>query len=126
MGAKFAPSMAHLFMAKWTEDVVLHDRPSQLIMWKRFIDDILCIWDGDAESVATLLSFLNNNNRGIILSYEASLTQIHFLDLVITIEDGKIATSTFLNRPTGTVISHWILVIIVPGCRLYQRVNSYA
>lgn len=65
---KFAPSMAYLFMAKWGEDLVLHDRPSGLVLWKRFIDDILCIWDGDVESAETFLSFLNGNDRGIINS----------------------------------------------------------
>lgn len=99
MGAKFAPSMANLFMAKWEEDVVLHDRPDQLVMWKRFIDDILFIWDGDKASIDSYLSGLNNNDRGIVLSHEASSTQIHFLDLVIKIVNGNITTSTFF-KPT--------------------------
>lgn len=70
MGAKFTPSMANLFMSKWKEDVVLHDRPSGLVLWKRFIDDVLCICDGDVESAGTFLSFLNSNDRGIILAHK--------------------------------------------------------
>lgn len=94
MGAKFAPSMANLFMAKWEEDVVLKDSPPQLVMWRRFIDDVLFIWDGDINSVTTFLSVLNNNDRGISLTHEASATQIHFLDLTITVVNGVITTST--------------------------------
>lgn len=97
MGAKFAPSMANLFMAKWEEDIVFCDKPSQLVLWRRFIDDVLFIWDGDSESLSNFLLSLNGNDRGIALTYEASSVQIHFLDLLITIVDGRITTSTFFK-----------------------------
>lgn len=41
MGAKFAPSMANLFMAKWEEDVVYSNRRPELVFWGRYVDDIL-------------------------------------------------------------------------------------
>lgn len=97
MGAKFASSMGNFFMAKWEEDVVLHDRRLELVTWKRFIDDVLLIWDGDIESVTIFLSFLNDNDRGIILSYEISPTQMHFLDLKITIVNERVITSMFFK-----------------------------
>lgn len=84
-------------MSKWEEDVVLQDRPLKLILWKRFIDDVLCIWDGDAKSADTFISLLNHNDRGIILSHERSSTRIHFLDLNISIDEGRIVTSTFFK-----------------------------
>lgn len=37
MGAKFAPSMANLFMAKWEEDVVYQEPRVELVFWKRYI-----------------------------------------------------------------------------------------
>lgn len=67
-------------------------------MWKRFIDDVLFIWDGDLESVQAFLAHLNNNNRGIVLSHKISPVEIHFLDLKISIKEGNIVTSTFFKK----------------------------
>lgn len=98
MVSMFALSMANLFMSKWEEDMVLHDKRLELVMWKRFIN-ILLIWNSDIQSAHSFLSHLNNINRGIILSHEINLTAIHFLDLRISIQEKRIVTSTFF-KPT--------------------------
>ena len=46
MGAKYAPSLANLFMAKWEEDVIYGVNVPELMLWARYIDDILLLWDG--------------------------------------------------------------------------------
>lgn len=63
MGAKFAPSMANLFMAKWEED-------------------------GDMTSLTTFMHQLNDNPLGIVLQFESSTGKINFLDLTIQVKDG--------------------------------------
>lgn len=95
MGAKFAPSMANLFMARWEEDVI-HSRPwPELILWRRHINEVLLIWHGDQCSLVEFLVFLNDNNRDIQLQYEFSKTGINFLDLSIRISEGTIIASTY-------------------------------
>lgn len=49
MGAKYAPSLANIFMAKWEEKEVYLNTPTQLIMYQRFIDDCIIIWSGDKK-----------------------------------------------------------------------------
>lgn len=98
MGAKFASSMANLFMAKWEEDVVYHESRSELVLWKRYIDDILLLWDGSLESHNEFITGLNTNNRGILLTQEASSVEIHFLDLRIRVIEGRIMTSTYFKE----------------------------
>lgn len=51
MGAKYAPSVANLYMAEWEEDALYSRKPQQLLLFKRYIDDIIVIWAGDRESL---------------------------------------------------------------------------
>ena len=57
MGAKYAPSLANLFMAKWEEDVVCVEVRPQIVLWARYIDDILLLWDGTRVD---LMQFLDS------------------------------------------------------------------
>lgn len=72
MGAKFAPSLANLFMAQWEED-------------RQSLDDNMTI--------------LNSNDRGISLSYEASSSHVHFLDLEIMAMEDHLEFKTYF-KPT--------------------------
>lgn len=46
MGAKFAPSVANLYMAKWEAEGVLRERNAEIMLYRRLIDDLLIIWRG--------------------------------------------------------------------------------
>lgn len=65
MGAKFAPSMANPFMAKWAEDIIYANPMPQLVFWRRYIDDFLLLWDGDMHSLQLFIAELNVNGRDI-------------------------------------------------------------
>lgn len=60
MGARFSPSVANLFMANWEEDIVFKDRPSHLVCYRRYIDDLIMIWKGDMVSLEL---FMNNDEQ---------------------------------------------------------------
>lgn len=92
MGARFAPSIVNLNMAKWEEEV-LHNSPYQLRLYNRFIDDLIIFWDGKEQELNTLMG-MNKNNKNISLSWELSHMKIHFLDLEITNENNKIIMKT--------------------------------
>lgn len=57
MRAKFAPTIANLFMAEWED--IFKDKRSKLIFYKRFIDDLFFIWAGTTESLCLFLQKLN-------------------------------------------------------------------
>lgn len=99
MGAKYAPSLANLFMAKWEEDLVYTQSRPEVTLWARYIDDILLLWDGSETDLSDYMHFLNTNNRGIHLSYEASQEKIHFLDLTVSVSGDSFVTSTYF-KPT--------------------------
>lgn len=72
MGAKYAPSLANLFMAKWEEDVVYTDQSPYLTFWARYINDVLLLWEGTSSQLDEFFSRLNNNDRGIKVTYHTS------------------------------------------------------
>lgn len=90
--------MANLFMAKWEEDVIDSRPIPELVLWRRYIDDILLLWDGDVDSLKQFMACLNANDRNIVLQFDYSKTEIHFLDLRIRVENGTIVTSTFFKE----------------------------
>lgn len=97
MGAKYAPSLANLFMALWEEDIVYAQQRPQVVLWARYIDDILLLWDGDKADLDSFFGELNINTKGIFLNCEASQHEIHFLDLTIRVKDGQFTTATYFK-----------------------------
>lgn len=87
------PSVINLFMARWEEDVIYAQFRTQLVLWARYIDVILLLWMGDSTSLTEFMNTLIQNNRGIKLSYEMSQEEIHFLDLTIKVDRGRLITS---------------------------------
>uniref|UniRef100_A0A8C5PUJ4 Reverse transcriptase domain-containing protein n=1 Tax=Leptobrachium leishanense TaxID=445787 RepID=A0A8C5PUJ4_9ANUR len=93
MGTRFAPSFANLFMAHW-ENSFLSNWSTNLVFYRRYIDDIFFIWRGGEEALQLFLDFLATNDRGIILTSNWSKTEVIFLDLKIFVENDTIKTKT--------------------------------
>ena len=60
--------------------------------WKRFIDDIFVIWTGSIENLHTYMKQINQIHDTIKFTYEASNTEVTFLD--VTVYKGEKFTST--------------------------------
>ena len=74
MGTRMALSYANLFMDRF-ERSFLAQEPILPLVWKRYIDDILCIWTGTRSE---LDSFLDRAHR---FTWSISDKHIEFLDL---------------------------------------------
>lgn len=97
MGAKFAPIVANLYMAKWEEEGILSNNCGSILLYKRFIDDLLIIWKGDMEALMEVLNSMNGNDRNISLTWNVSRECIHFLDLEISNSNDGITTKSFFK-----------------------------
>ena len=82
MGTKMAPAYANIFMAE-LEEGLLRNYHTTPILWKRYIDDVLCIWPGPPDSLKEFIRFLNGSHRTIKFTYECSETTVDFLDMTI-------------------------------------------
>uniref|UniRef100_A0A8C5MP74 Reverse transcriptase domain-containing protein n=1 Tax=Leptobrachium leishanense TaxID=445787 RepID=A0A8C5MP74_9ANUR len=96
MGTKFAPSFANLFMAEWEEPLV-QGGGENIILYRRYIDDILLIWGGGEQSLEEFIATMNRKDINIKLETQWSKEEVNFLDLTIYRKDNGIATKTFFK-----------------------------
>ena len=82
MGTRRAPSYANLFMDRFKR-AFLAQEPIQPLVWKRYIDDILCIWTGSRSELDNFLDRLNRAHHSIKFTWSISNERIQFLDLNI-------------------------------------------
>ncbi|OCT89306.1 hypothetical protein XELAEV_18017926mg [Xenopus laevis] len=105
MGTRFAPSYANLFMGNWENTNILPllnenmNKNEGLVVWKRYIDDCLFIWNGTQNGLKEFLNGLNLNNQNIHLTSNYSTESVNFLDLTISAENGKLETCLY-RKPT--------------------------
>ena len=101
MGTRVAPTYANIFMAEF-EDRFVYTYPKKPLLWVRFIDDILLIWDHGEEELQTFISHLNNAHKTIKFTTEISKERVNFLDTSVVVEaDGQITTDLFV-KPTDS------------------------
>ncbi|XP_075462091.1 protein-arginine deiminase type-2 isoform X2 [Ascaphus truei] len=100
MGTRFAPSYANIFMGMWEENYIHSNSPfgADLALWRRYIDDVLCIWGGNEVDLGKFQQYLNNNNMNLKFTFNINPLTIDFLDLTLFIENGLIETKTFYKK----------------------------
>lgn len=55
----------------------------QTILWKRYIDDVLCIWTEGKDKLDEFLTRLNSSHPTIKFTHQISDTEVTFLDLTL-------------------------------------------
>ena len=94
MGTPVAVMWATLYFAYHEHMCLLPKYGTNLLYFKRYIDDIIAIWLGDAAAWSNFVA--NLNNFGILKwEVEKPSLSVDFLDLTLTLVDGKIETKTF-------------------------------
>ena len=79
----------HLFITEANTSMYFHEKDiveqySQfLVLYKRFIDDIVAIWCGPRDTLLEFLDAHNNKNDRIKLTHCISDSSISFLDLCL-------------------------------------------
>jgi len=82
---RYAPPYANLFMGR-IEEMINQEWEGHIIFWKRFIDDIFFIFQGDIGQLLRLKKFMNDIHDTIKFTFEQSLTDIDFLDTHLSLE----------------------------------------
>ena len=74
MGTKMAIAFANIFMAK-TEQEILRLSNTKPIFWKRFIDDIISVWNTNRDKIEEFLLEANSFHPTIKFTAEISETE---------------------------------------------------
>lgn len=133
MGTSAACMWATIYFAVHETRKLLPDYKPSLLFMKRFIDDIFLIWIGDDAEYKCFQ--VDTNNFGILTwDFGGGLSDsVDFLDLTISIDNGKISTKTFqkdLNlyqyiMPTSAHPPWMMPGIIYSLMKKYKRQNTY-
>ena len=105
-GIKLAPTYACLGLGRYEKIVFSSDQLllERILLWKRFIDDVLMLFRGTKADCEALVTWLNSLMPGTVkFKFEFSYEKIEFLDLEIRIEGGKLVTNLFI-KPTNEQI----------------------
>ena len=95
-GIKLAPPYACLGMGKFEKEAFKNENSQlhRIKLWKRFIDDVLMIFEGSKEECESFVNWLNSMYPGVIkFKYEFSKE----MDLKIILENGKIETNLYIK-----------------------------
>lgn len=69
----------------------------EVVLYKRYIDDIILIWEGPSANVESFLERLDHNYYDLGFTGEWSLDQVKFLDIILFKKEGKILTKTYFK-----------------------------
>ncbi len=102
MGTRLAPNYANLFMADFEESHVYNYKKPPL-WWKRFIDDIFCIFQGTEDELHEFINHLNtcHKKKTIKFTCDYSKSQVNFLDTTVY-RDNKTLKTTLYVKPTDS------------------------
>ena len=98
MGTKMAPNYANLFMQS-IEEKLLNSSHLKPKAWYRFIDDIWFVWPHSEADLLKFIGLANNLHPTIKFTYEYSLTEISFLDVLVK-KTGNGIVTTLYTKPT--------------------------
>lgn len=106
MGSPLAPLISEIFMNRFERELFA----SQCMLmqyigyWHRYVDDVLCLWTGSMEQLQEFFLFINSLYPSITFTLEVGGNSINFLDLSITLFEGKHEFEIF-RKPTYTDIT---------------------
>jgi hypothetical protein len=123
MGTSFSVTYATIFMI-WLETPIINEFQRQIVLYKRYIDDIFLIWSGSHAELCRFRETLGNANDNIKLEWQGTPSaedainpakfdqhqhrQVNFLDLDITISysDGSADFAFKVYRKPGTAYAY--------------------
>ena len=100
-GTKAAPNVAITFMNRF-EDNFVFNYALDLFFWKRFIDDCFLIWTHSIFELVTFVDYLNSRVETIKFTFEASLSEVNFLDTTVHLETNVDLWTDFYCKPTDS------------------------
>jgi hypothetical protein len=107
MGSPLSPLLAEVYLAAFEQHLFASNDQliEKVVFWRRYVDDVIVIFDGSQDSALDLLHVVNGHNPHLQFTIEHSVNnKIPFLDLEITLSNAKI-TYNIYRKPTTTDIS---------------------
>ena len=82
MGTSLAPILANIYVG-WLESQCGIHNHTEIILYRRLIDDIFCIWNGSMESAIAFSQKIGTMRPSLTIKDNFSLDEINFLDVFL-------------------------------------------
>ena len=107
MGTSMAPTYANIFL-KHKEENWLNSEPlsTNIILFKRYIDDILIIYNNQNHDQDQLIQNLKKCYEPLTLTTETSTNSINYLDLTLSLTPNQISTKIYRKTYTNNIIPY--------------------
>ena len=93
MGTKMGPNYANLFVGYVEEQIFNQFDGPKPELFGRYIDDCLGATSCTKEELERFIGFVNSFHPALKFTWEISETSVTFLDINISVQDNKLATS---------------------------------
>ncbi|XP_059055428.1 uncharacterized protein LOC131849377 [Achroia grisella] len=108
MGSPVAPLVANIWM-EHIETKILTLRPLEISLWKRYVDDVFCIFNGTQQQADEYLKYLNSIHSKTKFTMELEKDRsLAFLDILVMVRSDGSVTHTVYRKPTHTDPPHII------------------
>lgn len=77
---------------------------NKLTLYKKYIDDLIIVWNGNRDTLEQFLSKLNDNKKNINLVWKIDKKSVDFLDFNVSLEGDKVVTKTFFKEWTNSYL----------------------
>ena len=101
MGTKMGPNYANLFVGYVEEQIFNQFDGPKTELFGRYIDDCLGATSCTKEELERFIGFVNSFHPALKFTWEISETSVTFLDINISVQDNKLATSVHY-KPTDS------------------------
>lgn len=103
MGACCTPSYANLYLGGWENHLMSDESLSMyrchILSWHRYIYDILRLWNGSRDLLATFIQLFNKNDYSLSFTMTSYQKHISFLDIEIFIKPNFTLGTTLFQKP---------------------------
>ena len=100
--------------------------PYQPYEWIRFINDILMIWTEGPEKLEMFVDYLNNSHSTIKFTCSHSLSNVPFLDVMVSVKDSFIETDLYTKLLTNTSLFSLRLATLITPNTPFLTASNFA
>ena len=99
MGSICAPNYANLYVGFFEKNCVfnpeLNAHLPKILKWYRYIDDVICLYQGSADELQDFYKLLNSFNSNLQFTMEYSDEKVHFLDMWVVKDNSSLFTTLY-------------------------------
>ena len=107
-GSPLTPILANLFMRYHEEQWIDNYKDSQLLYYRRYVDDTFCVFHNEQDAMK-VLRYLNSRHPNIRFTFETQLNEkLPFLDVLVDNSGASCITSIYQKSTYTGLLTNFL------------------